>query len=102
MSSRSLVQNLGLDLIDGVASLHVQSDGLANPTLDEDLHGQTRWNPWHRPLPRVLVCHCRLNGRAEICLGIIGSVVEVNFGGRVDGSNLAGNVGGNPIVNFPC
>ena len=102
MSSRSLVQNLGLDLIDGVASLHVQSDGLAYPTLDEDLHGQTRWNPWHRPLHRVLLCHCSLNVRAEICIGIIGNVAEVNFGGCVNGSNVAGNVGGNLIVDVPC
>ena len=41
ISSRSLVQNLGLDRIDGVASRHVQRKGLANLTLDEDLHGQT-------------------------------------------------------------
>merc|ERR1719163_346068 len=48
-------------------------------------------------LPGVLVCHCGLNGREELCLGIIGNVVEVNLGRRVDCGNLAGNVGGGPI-----
>ena len=38
MKQRSLVENIGHGLIDGVARLHVQRDGLANPTLDEDLH----------------------------------------------------------------
>ena len=39
----------------------------------------------------VIVCHCSLNGRAT-GLGIIGNVVDVNFGGRVDGGHLAGDV----------
>ena len=33
-----LVLDLGLDIIDGVASLNIQGDGLAVQRLDEDLH----------------------------------------------------------------
>ena len=43
-------------------------------------------------LPVVLVRHCSLNGREEIGIGIIANVVDVNFGGRVDGGHLAGDV----------
>ena len=54
-------------------------------------------------VPVVLVCHCNLNGREYIGIGMIGNVVDVNFGGRVDGSNLAGDVPdlcGNLEVSF--
>jgi len=33
--------DLGLDIVDGVASLHVQRDGLARERLDKDLHAAT-------------------------------------------------------------
>ena len=54
-------------------------------------------------LPVVLVCHCSLNGREEIGLGIIGNAIDVNFRGRADGSKLAGDVPdlcGNLEVSF--
>ena len=34
-----LVLNLGLDVVNGVASLHIQRDGLASQGLHKDLHG---------------------------------------------------------------
>ena len=34
-----LVLNLGLDVVDGVGGLNLESDGLAGEGLDEDLHG---------------------------------------------------------------
>ena len=36
------VLNLGLDVVDGVARLHLQGDGLASQGLDEDLHATTQ------------------------------------------------------------
>jgi hypothetical protein len=33
-----LVLDLGLDVVDGVRALHLQSDGLAGQSLNEDLH----------------------------------------------------------------
>merc|ERR1711959_760959 len=37
-----LVLDLGLDVLDGVGGLDVQSDGLASQSLDEDLHATTQ------------------------------------------------------------
>ena len=37
-----LVLNLGLDIVNGVAGLHLQSDGLASEGLDKDLHASTQ------------------------------------------------------------
>ena len=34
-----LVLNLSLHVVDGVAGLHLEGDGLAGQSLDEDLHG---------------------------------------------------------------
>ena len=34
-----LVLDLGLDIVDGVAGLDLESDGLASKSLHEDLHG---------------------------------------------------------------
>ena len=34
-----LVLNLGLNVVDGIARLHLKGDGLAGESLDEDLHG---------------------------------------------------------------
>ena len=36
-----LVLNLGLDVVNGVAGLNIQGDGLASQGLDEDLHTST-------------------------------------------------------------
>ena len=33
--------DLGLDVFDGVGGLHLESDGLAGESLDEDLHATT-------------------------------------------------------------
>ena len=38
-----LVLDLGLDVIDGIGGLHVESDGLASKSLDEDLHIKELW-----------------------------------------------------------
>ncbi len=37
-----LVLNLGLDVVNGVAGLHLQGDGLASESLDKDLHASTQ------------------------------------------------------------
>ena len=37
-----LVLNLGLDVVDGVRRLNLESDGLASQRLDEDLHTTTQ------------------------------------------------------------
>merc|ERR1711871_1096866 len=36
-----LILDLGFHIIDGVASLHIQSDGLASQSLHEDLHSSS-------------------------------------------------------------
>ena len=53
-------------------------------------------------LPVLLLGHCSLTGREKIGLGIIGNVVDVNFRGRVEGSNLASvpDLCGNLEVSF--
>jgi len=37
-----LVLNLGLDIVNGVGGLDIQSDGLACQRLDKDLHASTQ------------------------------------------------------------
>ena len=37
-----LVLDLGLDVVNGVAGLHLQGDGLARQGLDKDLHATTQ------------------------------------------------------------
>ena len=37
-SNARFCRDLGLDILDGVAALHLQGDGLASERLDEDLH----------------------------------------------------------------
>ncbi len=41
-----LVLDLLLDVLDGVAGLYLQSDGLAGQSLDENLHAASPL-PWH-------------------------------------------------------
>ena len=36
-----LVLDLGLDVLDGIAGLHFEGDGLSGQGLDEDLHSST-------------------------------------------------------------
>ena len=33
-----LILNLGLDIVDGVGALYLESDGLSSQSLDKDLH----------------------------------------------------------------
>ena len=37
-----LVLDLGLDIVDGVRRLHLESDGLTREGLDKDLHLESR------------------------------------------------------------
>ena len=37
-----LILNLGLDIVDGVRTLHLEGDGLASQGLDKDLHATTK------------------------------------------------------------
>ena len=37
-----LVLDLGLDIVDGIAGLYLQSDGLASQCLDKDLHATSQ------------------------------------------------------------
>merc|ERR1719402_1027597 len=41
-TSRVMVLDLGLDILDGVGRLNLKSDGLASQGLDEDLHATTQ------------------------------------------------------------
>ena len=42
MTAHQLYLDLSLDILDGVAGLHFQSDGLASQSLDKDLHATSQ------------------------------------------------------------
>jgi hypothetical protein len=57
-----LVLNLGLDVVDGVAALHLQSDGLAGEGFHEDLHVFSLENSKKEEFVRVQLCEKKSPG----------------------------------------